>query len=212
MGLPPVPIDAAGHFEISLRYESSEPGGMIPQKLPVALLVDDPDFFTIYREEGTANLLERIRRSSQWSDVERLRELERQFRNADAGAQEIARQLRARDLQLRAQAINPNSSAEELTDLARTYIAEGRGAEAVGWARRAEAASGQAYSWDRAKVLDTVAHAEYSAGEWQRAADAWTRLLEEAPNYFSDYAGDVTCGTDRMLLNEARRRAAVSRQ
>ena len=57
-------------------------------------------------------------------------------------------------------------------------------------------------------MLDTLAHAEYLAGHWKEAADAWDKAFGLNSSYFKN---DPICAHDPEYRDDARKKAQGAR-
>jgi tetratricopeptide (TPR) repeat protein len=87
-----------------------------------------------------------------------------------------------------------------LNSFAWALVALGRGEEALMAARKA--ADGTVHPY----ILDTLAHAEYMTGNWNRAAQAWLKILDLNPRFYAEDA-DPLCAKDMERFLDAQRKA-----
>jgi hypothetical protein len=82
----------------------------------------------------------------------------------------------------------------------------GRGAEALEPSREAAKLSGRKSAY----ILDTLAHAEHTAGNLREAVQAWDETIQLDPAYYQPPSDDF-CVNDLKLLEQARRAIALRR-
>ena len=211
--LKSIPIGPDGSFRMVLTYRpppgrqestSSAPQAQPlragqPLDIPVLLAIRGPDFRErLLKNEKPGALLARLKADpATWNERSELEEFGRFLSKARRYDESI--ELHRRIVQL-------ESNADTLNGLAWELVISGRGAEALEPAREAAKLSGRKSAY----ILDTLAHAEHTAGNLRAAVLAWDETIQLDPAYYQPPSDDF-CVSDLKLLEEARRAIALGR-
>jgi hypothetical protein len=198
--LQPVLLESDGSFRLTLTYrlpvDASLPppiGPSQPLYLPALFSVRGPDHVErLISSLPTGELIPRLEADQfLWRDDDELESAARRLSRLKRYDESIA--LWARVTVLRPDDFNA------FNGLAWERLTAKRGREALEPARKAAELSKRM----DVNILDTLAHAEYEAGNRNEARQAWEDVLQLDPSYYSPPSDDY-CRKDIEILNSLR--------